>query len=173
MSASKLGSTVRRLSFPLLVLAAALFAAPAEAQSRLQVGILACEGEGGWGLIITSRKTFECTFSGNDGAVRSHYSAQIRNVGIDIGYTGASTLVWLVFGPAEVVGPNFVPGSLAGIYAGVGANVAVGLGLGAKALVGGGNESFALQPVSVQVQTGLSLAAGVQSLELTYNGPLE
>ena len=38
--------------------------------------------------------------------------------------------------------------------------------LGANALVGGSNNTFALQPVSVQGQTGLSVAAGVAGLEL-------
>jgi hypothetical protein len=48
----------------------------------------------------------------------------------------------------------------------------VGLGVGANALVGGGPGSFTLQPVSVQVQTGLSVAAAVQTLTLDYAGPL-
>ena len=41
-----------------------------------------------------------------------------------------------------------------------------GVGVGANALVGGSNNTIALQPVSVQGQTGLSIAAGVASLEL-------
>ena len=35
----------------------------------------------------------------------------------------------------------------------------VGGGVGANALVGGSDRSFALQPLSIQVQTGLDLAA--------------
>ena len=38
--------------------------------------------------------------------------------------------------------------------------------LGANALIGGSNNTIALQPVSVQGQTGLSVAAGVAGLEL-------
>ncbi len=153
--------------------AVALTASPATAQTRLQAGVLACSGEGGWGLIITSRKTFTCTFSGDDGAVRGQYTAVIRRVGIDLGKTGNTSLVWLVFGPADMVGANFAAGSLQGTYVGVGADAAVGVGLGANALIGGGADSFALQPVSVQVQTGLSVSAGVQRLDLDYVGPLE
>jgi hypothetical protein len=138
----------------------------------LQAGTLACSGEGGWGAIITSKKAFRCAFTSSDGAVRGEYTGQIRKVGIDIGKTGQTALIWLVFGPESKIGDNYAPGSLEGSYAGVGADAAVGIGLGANALVGGGPNSFALQPVSVQVQTGLSIAAGVQTLNLQYVGPL-
>ncbi len=152
--------------------AGAFVSSSAYSQTRLQAGVLACTGEGGWGLIITSRRTFRCTFSSDDGRVRGQYTAVIRRVGLDIGITGRSSLVWLVFGPAQVIGPDYVPGSLAGEYVGAGAEATAVVGLGANALIGGGANSFALQPVSVQVQTGLSVAAGVQVLELEYVGPV-
>ena len=144
----------------------------AAAQSRLQAGVLACSGEGGWGAIITSKKTFRCTFKGAGGKVRGEYAGEIRKFGLDLGKTGKTALTWLVFGPEGKVGGNYVAGSLAGSYAGVGAEASAGLGVGANALVGGGANSFALQPVSIQVQTGVSVAAGVQTLTLKYVGPL-
>lgn len=152
-------------------------AVPAAAQNdasktRVQAGVLTCEGEGGWGLIITSKKTFRCTFSSSNGEVREAYRGAIRKIGVDVGKTGATSLLWFVFGPGEKVGERFVPGSLQGRYVGAGAEASVVVGLGANALVGGGADSFALQPVSVQVQTGLSIAAGVQSLGLEYVGPV-
>lgn len=149
----------------------ALVPSYAEAQSRLQAGTLTCKGEGGWGVIIASKKKFRCTFSSSDGANHDEYVGTIRKLGIDVGKTGSTSLVWLVFGPASKIGNSYVEGSLAGTYAGVGAEATVGVGLGANVLVGGGADSFALQPVSVQVQTGLSIAAGVESLELEYVGP--
>ena len=158
-----------------LILALAVTAlAPSQvaAQTRLQTGVLACSGEGGWGAIITSKKTFRCAFTSSNGEVRGEYSGVIRKFGVDIGKTGQTALMWLVFGPEGKVGENYVPGSLAGSYAGVGAEASVGMGVGANALVGGGANTFALQPVSVQVQTGLSVAAGVQTLNLQYVGPL-
>ncbi|HZM08124.1 MAG TPA: DUF992 domain-containing protein, partial [Methylocella sp.] len=51
-------------------------------------------------------------------------------------------------------------------YVGVDASATVGVGLGANALVGGSNRSIALQPLSVQAQTGLALAGGVAALTL-------
>jgi hypothetical protein len=44
--------------------------------------------------------------------------------------------------------------------------VAVGVGGNANALVGGSNDSIALQPVSVEGQTGLNIAVGVAGLTL-------
>jgi hypothetical protein len=43
---------------------------------------------------------------------------------------------------------------------------AVGVGGNANALVGGSNDSIALQPVSVEGQTGLNIAVGVAGLTL-------
>ena len=58
------------------------------------------------------------------------------------------------------------PGDLSGNYAGVNASAAIGVGLGGNAMVGGSNNTFALQPLSIQGQTGLNVAGGVQSMEL-------
>lgn len=151
----------------------ALLPSQANAATLLQTGVLSCKGDGGWGLIITSTKSFDCTFASSNGDVRGKYTGVIRKFGLDLGKTGATALTWLVFGPVEKVGNDYVPGSLEGAYAGVGAEASVGLGVGANALVGGGRGSFALQPISIQVQTGLSVAAGVQRLRLEYVGPFE
>ena len=42
----------------------------------------------------------------------------------------------------------------------------MGFGVGANALLGGSNKSIVLQPLSVQTQEGLNIAAGVASLQL-------
>ena len=57
-------------------------------------------------------------------------------------------------------------GELAGNYGGVGANASVGVGFGGNFLVGGPANAYALQPISVQGQTGLNLAAGIADIEL-------
>lgn len=164
--------TKAAMSLIFVVLMSMLGASGVDAQTRVQAGVLACKGEDGWGVVIASKKVFQCTFSSSSGEVRGEYRAVIRKFGVDVGKTGATSLLWLVFGPAAKVGEHFAPGSLEGSYGSVSAEASVGLDLGANALVGGGRSSFALQPVSVQVQTGLSIAAGVESLELEYLGPL-
>jgi len=70
-------------------------------------------------------------------------------------------MVWLVFAPGKVV-----PGALAGTYVGASAGATVGVGVGVNALVGGGNKQITLQPVSVEGNTGLNLAAGVAEIKL-------
>jgi hypothetical protein len=59
-----------------------------------------------------------------------------------------------------------VKGGLRGSYVGATADAALGIGGGAKVLVGGSNNTIALQPVSVQGQTGLNLAVGVAELSI-------
>ena len=93
------------------------------------------------------------------------YSGSITRVGIDIGVTGPSTMVWTV-----LASTNDIPsGALDGNYAGVSADASVGVGVGANALIGGSNDSIVLQPVSVKGQTGLNLAVGVAELSLRAN----
>ena len=83
-------------------------------------------------------------------------------VGIDLGITEQSSLAWAVFAPVEQVGP----GDLAGNYVGAQGSANVGVGLGANVLIGGSANSVALQPLSVQGSTGISVAIGLAGLEL-------
>ena len=56
--------------------------------------------------------------------------------------------------------------ALAGVYAGASAEATVAVGLGANVLVGGSDRTVALQPLSIQGQSGLNIAAGVTELSL-------
>jgi hypothetical protein len=71
-------------------------------------------------------------------------------------------MVWAVLAPTT----DMKPGSLAGQYAGVTGGAAVGVGANAHVLVGGLNKSVALQPVSIEGESGLNVAAGVEALTL-------
>jgi hypothetical protein len=163
--------TLKTIAPILTALIVPLVAPTASAKTRIQAGVLSCQGGDGWGAIITSKKTFECVFSNTRGERVGRYKAVIRKFGLDIGVTGKTALQWAVVGPAHKVGGHYVAGSLQGEYAGVGMQVTPGAGLGVNALVGGGKDSLALQPISVQSGTGVSIAAGVQTLVLTYVGP--
>jgi hypothetical protein len=90
------------------------------------------------------------------------YVATIRKVGLDIGITQETALAWGVFAPVDRLGP----GDLSGTYVGAQGSASIGVGLGGNVLVGGSNNSIALQPLSVQGQVGLNIAAGLESLEL-------
>jgi hypothetical protein len=97
---------------------------------------------------------------------RYHYVGIVRRIGVDIGFTAQSMLGWAVFAPTHGVGP----GDLAGVYGGVTAGAAVGVGGTANALVGGSYNSFSLQPLSLEGQTGINVAVGIAGLELQYAG---
>jgi hypothetical protein len=152
-------------NWPRFTIAVVLFAlsaaAPAAAQSRVQVGVLDCRGAGGVSFVVGSVNNLGCEFRPN-GGYPQRYVATIRRYGVDLGISGNSVLTWLVFAPSRDVGY----GVLSGTYVGASAGAAVGVGVTANALVGGSDNSFNLQPLSVAGGTGLNVAAGVAGLEL-------
>ncbi|MBZ6078142.1 DUF992 domain-containing protein [Microvirga puerhi] len=143
-----------------MALLASIGTTEAQAQNRVRAGVLTCSVAGGIGLIVGSQKATACTFRPRRGAPE-HYVGVIRRFGLDIGATQRGVITWAVFSAGRPV-----RGSLAGNYVGATAEATVGAGLGANVLVGGSNQSIALQPVSVSGQTGLNLALGVGELEL-------
>jgi hypothetical protein len=147
----------------LLALAATvLLAGTAEAQSRVQVGILTCDVEPGIGLIIGSSKELTCEFEGENGEYEV-YDGTINKLGLDIGITATTKIAWLVFAAAD---RPVREGFLSGRYVGASGEATVGVGLGANWLVGGSRKAFALQPWSVQGQAGLNLSLAFASLTL-------
>lgn len=131
----------------------------AMAQSRVRIGVLECRGVS-TSFVIGSVTDLRCVFRGEFGEHR--YVANIQKIGVDINLPSDIAVAWAVFAPTQRIGP----GDLAGNYAGVAANATIGVGLGANALIGGSNNTFALQPLSLQGQTGLGIAAGIAGLAL-------
>ncbi len=137
-------------------------ARPLDAQpSRVQVGTLACSLSSSIGMIVGSQRNVNCVFRGGPNEPEEAYTGTMTRVGVDIGVTTGGAIVWAVF-----AGTNRYAGMLAGSYAGATAEVSVAAGLGANVLVGGSNRTVALQPLSVQGQLGLNIAAGIGTLEL-------
>jgi len=156
----------KSIPFAAMALAGALTTAPAQAQN-VQAGSLVCDVSGGVGMIIASQREMACTFTNSRGELEV-YVGQIRRFGLDIGATAGGQMVWAVFAPSG----QFSRGALAGTYSGASAEATVVAGLGANVLLGGSNRSIALQPLSVQGQTGLNLAIGVADLQLQAARPL-
>lgn len=151
-------------------LGAALFAlsvtfAPAQAQRPVweQVGTLNCDVSAGFGFIIGSQRQVNCLFTPSYPAPPEQYIGTITKVGLDIGVTAAGSLVWAVHQST-----TRRRGVLAGSYAGASAELTAGIGLGANLLVGGNERSVALQPLSVQGQVGINIAAGVAEISLQF-----
>jgi hypothetical protein len=131
------------------------------AQSRVKTGVLECRGGPSIGLVVGSTTTLSCIYRGDD-RFEDRYIGTVRKVGLDIGITQETGLAWAVFAPTGRIGP----GDLSGNYGGVQGSAAVGVGLGANALVGGSQNSVALQPLSLQGQVGFNVQAGLEGLEL-------
>ena len=148
------------LSIAIAALAASV--AGANALPPARAGILQCQGGPNVGFVVGSVTSLECVFQ-SEGRRPEPYIATVRRFGLDIGVTEQTRFSWAVNAPTNRVGR----GDLAGNYGGVGANASVGIGGGGNFLVGGPANSYALQPLSVQGQTGLNVAAGIADLELT------
>ena len=152
MRLSTLGIAIAALVIPI---------ASANAMPPVRAGILQCQGGQNVGFVVGSMTSLECVFQ-SEGRRPEPYIATVRRFGLDLGITDQTRLTWAVNAPTGRVGR----GDLAGSYGGVGANASVGVGGGGNFLVGGPENSYALQPISVQGQTGLNVAAGVASIEL-------
>src|SRR5262249_35808047 len=135
--------------------------AAAAGNAGVKVGVLNCNGDSGFGLILGSSRDVHCSYIPTAGA-GERYNRAITKVGVDIGYIKGGILVWSVIAPASTV----APGAASGAYGGVTAGGTIGVGLGANVLVGGFNKSIALQPLSVEGNTGLNVAAGIAELSL-------
>jgi len=136
-------------------------ALPANAQNRVAAGTLSCAVAPGVSFIFGSTRQVNCIYYGTNG-VAERYVGEIDRWGVDIGYTNAATMMWAVLAGTQAV----APGTLSGTYVGVSAAVTPGVGGAANVLVGGSNKTISLQPVSVEGNTGLNLAAGVGALIL-------
>lgn len=128
----------------------------------VKVGTLVCHVGEGWGYVLGSSKDIACDYRPNRGET-DHYVGTLSKFGVDIGYTRGATLVWAVIAPTSDVGA----GALQGDYAGATASATIGGGIGANVLLGGFDKSIALQPVSIEGNTGyIDVSAGVGDMSL-------
>jgi hypothetical protein len=151
------------LGAAVLGLAAMVGATQAQRPVWEQSGTLNCDVSAGIGFIIGSQRQVNCLFTPSYPAPPEQYVGTITKVGLDIGATAAGQLVWAV-----QMSTTRRRGVLAGSYAGASAEATVGAGLGANVLVGGNDRSVALQPLSIQGQVGLNVAAGVAEIALQF-----
>ena len=96
-------------------------------------------------MVVYSKEEFDCEFKMTSGTIES-YTGQIKSYGLDLTVKKDMTIVWAVLAPTN---DKYKQMSLKGTYVGGSVDIAVGAGMGAKILVGGGENSFALQPLSV------------------------
>ena len=139
-------------------------ATEASAQGRAKVGTLACNLAPTVGFVVGSKQRLSCRYTPDVPAPPEVYVGSLTTAGLDIGVKAGGRMIWAVFAPTS----GYVRGALAGHYVGASADVTLGVGLGANALIGGSHRSIALQPLSVEANTGVNLAAGVSELRLRW-----
>lgn len=128
-----------------------------------KTGVLTCQAASGFGWVVGSSRTVKCEYRPIDGA-REEYTGTISKIGIDIGYLAPVVLVWAVVAPSSL--PS--AGALAGNYFGATAQAAILVGGGVNILTGGFERSVALQPVSIEGDTGLYVGLGIASMTLRF-----
>ena len=85
------------------------------AQAAVQAGVLSCRSGPSVGLILGSVRGFTCVYRPSDPRQpRQFYNATVGLIGVDIGVSAGSQLVWAVFAPTAVIRP----GDLSGTYVG-------------------------------------------------------
>ncbi len=131
------------------------------AQSGVRIGTLTCHVKGAWGHLVASNRRMNCVYEPYRRHAE-HYTGTLSRYGVDIGRTNNGTLIWAVVAPTSNIGRT----ALEGNYGGVSADATLGIGAGANVLVGGFDRSIALQPLSVEGNSGLALAAGVGVMRL-------
>jgi hypothetical protein len=154
------------VSTAILIVIASLFGiSTATAQQRVEAGVLTCRLAPSVGLIIGSRQRMRCEFVAPDGR-SERYTGSVTRFGLDLGLTVGGIMRWAVLSNTRIPGRGF----LAGSYVGASGDIALGIGVGANALVGGSRRSTVLQPLSLAGQVGINLAVGVAGLRLRYGG---
>jgi hypothetical protein len=140
----------------------------APAKQVTHIGFLSCHVSSGWGFVFGSSRKLRCTYTPEDKTKKSEeYTGSISKFGTDIGYLQSGVILWSVYAPGTKITTN--PGLLAGRYQGQTASATVGVGLGGRnAMVGGSDGSIELQPVSIEGNNGLNLAAGVATMDLKF-----
>lgn len=130
----------------------------AHAQAGVTAGVLTCNVSSGYGFIFGSNRELHCVYS----TTGERYVGHISKFGVDIGYTHAGVIVWTVVAPSA----NLAPGALAGHYGGATAGATAGVGVAANALIGGNHNTIQLQPLSIEGNQGLNVAAGIAEVTL-------
>lgn len=145
----------------LMIVSLCVGSSAAQEARRVNVGTLTCRVGPGIGALIASRRRLACRFNASDGH-SEQYAGAVTRFGLDIGVTAGGVMRWIVLARTRGVRP----GALAGHYVGASGDVSLGVGGGAKVLVGGSRRAMMLQPVSLVGQVGINLALGVAGMEL-------
>lgn len=156
----KLGNV---LALVMITAAAALPIGSAQAAGGIEVGVLTCSVVPGSrvNLLIRSTADVKCVYS-KGGQTENYVGETGIALGLDLSFRTDEKMAFTVFAASSDVTPGAQ--ALAGRYVGGELSAAAGLGLGAKALVGGGAKNIGLQPLALETSTGLGASGGLSFL---------
>lgn len=132
------------------------------ANSRIYIGSLTCNIEGGTGYILGSSKSMDCVFLAKDGVQSAQYTGSITKVGVDIGYTKALHTIWRVYSLGSVSSAT----ALSGSYVGEQSTVAAGSQAGGNWIYGGPNAEIGMIASGIIQDAGYNLAMGIGAMTL-------
>lgn len=157
---------VFRLSIIVLFVGAVVTPSRSIAITDGKLGSLTCSRIAGTGKnrLIFSSAQVRCIFKGDGGAEQWYIGETGIKLGLDLKFKGNETLRFAVVSATD----SFVPEGafLTGKYSGGQASAALGLGVGVQVLLGGSNDTMALQP-AVETSKGSSgISAGIGFLNI-------
>jgi uncharacterized protein DUF992 len=158
-----MNKTIKKISHLFCVAVVATFCQSvmaADSDGGLQVGVLKCSVVPGSrvNLIIRSTADVVCEFN-NNGTIEKYKGETGIGLGLDLSFKSDEQIAFSVISASS----DTTAGSyaLAGKYVGGELSAAVGVGLGAKALVGVSEQSFNLQPLALESSKGLGISGGL------------
>jgi len=144
----------------LAIVVSLLGSANALAEGGIEVGLLTCSVVPGTrvNLLIRSTADVECTYEKN-GVTEEYKGDTGVALGLDLSIRNNEKMAFTVVAASSDVAPG--AHALAGKYVGGQVSAAAGIGLGAKALIGGGAKNIGLQPLALETSTGIGVAGGL------------
>ena len=134
------------------------------ADEYVKVGILKCMKSGKkTNILIHSQFPILCIFKDASGGKEKYTGKTGIELGLDLQTVKKAKMRFAVLAVGDLKAGSK---SLVGRYIGAKVNVAIGVGGGVDALVGGGSGHVALQPIALEATKGLGAAAGVGFLDL-------
>ena len=155
---------IRPLTMRIVVTCAALNMASLEAQQPgLEVGLLTCSVVPGSRVNLVVRSTADVICQYTKGGAAENYIGETGiALGVDLSFRQDEKMAFTVLSASADIAPG--SNALAGKYVGGEISAAAGLGLGAKALFGGGAKNVGLQPVALASSKGLGASGGLSFL---------
>ena len=138
-------------------------AAPRAQAPGLEVGLLTCTVVPGSRVNLVVRSTADVICEYTKGGAAEHYVGETGiALGVDLSFRSNERMAFSVLSASQDIAPG--SNALAGKYIGGELSAAAGLGLGAKALFGGGAKNVGLQPVVIESSRGLGASGGLSFL---------